>query len=337
MLGRVASVRIVVFGDTHLGFDSRATAHVGRRRRGDDFEANFDRVLLHARNSAADVLVHCGDFFHRSRMHPSVVDRAFERLAAVAAGGTTVLIVPGNHDRSKLPPSLWLGHPNVHVFERPKTVELQAAGLRLAFAGFPFAWGDLRGRFPALMEATGLQESRADATFLCMHHTVSGATVGPSDFVFRSGRDVISRPQLPRVFAVFAGHIHRHQVLQGEHAPVFYAGSTERTSFAEKDEPKGFLDLTIEPTGKSGVTLEWRFNELPARPMVDVDVPASVGAAGLERFLRRASDQIPSDSVVRIKSALPLQTLGLTAATLRSVFPATMNVQWRGEFVRGRQ
>ncbi len=327
----------MVFGDTHLGFDSAVNARVERRRRGDDFDANFDRVLSYAKTTRADVLVHCGDFFHRSRVHASIVDGAFGRLAAVAAAGITVLIVPGNHDRSKLPSSLWLGHPNIHVFDRPKTVQVEVRGMSLAFGGFPFAWGDLRGKFPDILLETGFHQSDAAARFLCMHHTVSGATVGPSNFVFRGGRDVIQRRQLPAATAVLAGHIHRHQVLEGEHCPVLYPGSTERTSFAEKDEPKGFLDLSVEETAESGVALDWQFKKLPARPMVEIDVPASMGPAGLEKFLRDESTKVPTDAVVRLKSATPLETLGLTAAMLRSAFPATVNVQWPGEFARGRR
>ena len=48
------------------------------------------------------------------------------------------------------------------------------------------------------------------------------------------------------------------------HAPVFYPGSIERTSFAEKNEKKGYLTLELEKDGlKSGRLNRWRFHELP--------------------------------------------------------------------------
>ena len=48
------------------------------------------------------------------------------------------------------------------------------------------------------------------------------------------------------------GHIHRFQILSRDlkarvlPAPVFYAGSIECTSFAEKNEKKGYLILEFE-------------------------------------------------------------------------------------------
>jgi DNA repair exonuclease SbcCD nuclease subunit len=69
------------------------------------------------------------------------------------------------------------------------------------------------------------------------------------------------------------------QVLQKDlkgmplNAPVFYPGSIERTSFAEKDEPKGYLILEFETGGASTGTLRiWTFQELPARPMNQLDL-----------------------------------------------------------------
>ena len=328
-------VRIVAFGDTHLGFDLPAKARVERRRRGDDFAANFHRVLEHAA-ARADILVHLGDVFHRSRVPAAVVDDAFGALALLADRGIPVLIVPGNHDRSRLPASLWLGHPNIHVFEQARTVAIEARGVRLAFAGFPFAWGDLRTEFPRLLECAAIGE--ADATFLCMHHTVEGARVGPNGFTFRGGRDVIPRSHLPRqLTAVLSGHIHRHQVLEGDHPAVYYPGSTERTSFAEREETKGFLELDLVVSGTGPPSLTAAFIPLPARPMVDVTIPAELGDAGLRPFLTRAAAALPCDAVVRLAAPAGDERWSpdtISAELLRSVFPAGMNVQLAGGWYR---
>lgn len=340
MLPAMPAVRIVAFGDTHLGFDMPAKARIERRRRGDDFAANFHRVLGHAAGRA-DVLVHLGDFFHRSRVPDQVVDDAFTGLAKLADAGLPVVIVPGNHDRSRLPASLWLGHPNIHVFERPRTVTLEARGARLAFAGFPFAWGNLRTAFPRLAEESAQGSAAAHATFLCMHHTVEGARVGPNGYTFRGGKDVIRRADLPGHFAaVLSGHIHRHQLLHGDHPTVYYPGSTERTSFAERDERKGFLELEVEVRADGPPSLAHTFVELPARPMVDLALPAAAGESELRPFLARAAAALPCDAVVRLVS--PEDDTGrllelVTAELLRAVFPPGMNVQLAGGwFRRGR-
>ena len=114
----------------------------------------------------------------------------------------------------------------------------------------------------------------ADLRLLCLHQTVEGAQVGPADFTFRRGPDVIAGRSIPPGFAaVLAGHIHRHQVLDHDldgvpfAAPVFYPGALERTSFAERAEPKGYLVLDAVPGAEGGTVASWRFIRLQA-PLV---------------------------------------------------------------------
>jgi len=327
---------IVLFGDTHLGFDLPCRPRVERRARGEDFFANYQRVVDYALATRPAAVLHGGDVFHRSRVHHSVVERAFEALAEVAAAGIPVLIVPGNHDRSRLPPSLWLGHQNIHVFDRPRTVVIETSGGRLAFGGFPFAWGDLRASFADIVERSGVMSVDAGACFLCMHHTVAGASVGPIGYTFRAGRDVIPRAALPpSLTAVLSGHIHRHQVLTGNHPPVFYPGSIERTSFAERDEPKGFLDLTVTTSADRAAVTGAQFVELPARTMIDLPVPPEVERSDVGAFLTRSAAALPPDAVIRIDAGARSAELGeaLGAAQLRAALPPTMSVQWhRGRF-----
>src|SRR5687768_5782419 len=100
------SVRIVFLSDTHLGLDMPARPRVERRRRGEDFFDNFERVLAYASENAnaIDLLLHGGDVFFRSRGPPFIVDRVYQRLVAFAESGVQVGIIAGNHDRSRLPP-----------------------------------------------------------------------------------------------------------------------------------------------------------------------------------------------------------------------------------------
>jgi DNA repair exonuclease SbcCD nuclease subunit len=329
---------VVLVADTHLGFDLPAHPRVSRRRRGDDFFANYERVLRHVLGHRPDALVHAGDFFFRSRVAAPVVDRAFEALAGVASEGVPVVIAPGNHDRSRLPPSIWLAHPGIHVLDRPRTVVLEGGRARLAIGGFPFVRGDLRAAFPGKLQESGLASADADFRLLCFHQTVAGARVGPHGFTFRSGPDVLPPERLPRALAaVLAGHIHRAQVLDSNDGPpVLYPGSTERTSFAERNEPKGFFDVTLAAgTGGSGAAVEASFVELPARPMVDVALPGGEPAQVVAR-LRQAARVLDPESVVRLTAAAGVTAQlarQLTAPLLREIFPATMNVQLSRELI----
>jgi DNA repair exonuclease SbcCD nuclease subunit len=92
--------------------------------------------------------------------------------------------------------------------------------------------------------------------------------------MFRPNKDVIPGRAIPHGFAaVLAGHIHRHQVLKADlsgrsiAAPVFYPGSTQRTSAAECGEAKGYVTLAFEPAAEgTGSIRGWTFHPLPDVP-----------------------------------------------------------------------
>jgi exonuclease SbcD len=243
-------VRLLFLSDTHLGHDLPARPRALRPRRGADFFESFEAALAPARSGEVDVVLHGGDLLYRSRVPAWLSDAALAPLRRVADGGVPVLLLPGNHERGSLPHPLLALHRNLHVLDRPRTVVLEAGGVRVAFTGFPYA-SDVRDRFPALLAEARAGAPAADVRLLCLHQCVEGATCGPGDFTFRTGPDVIPLAELPRdVAAVLCGHVHRHQVLRADGVPpVIYSGSTERTSRAEAGEAKGVVLLRLDPDG----------------------------------------------------------------------------------------
>ncbi len=309
-------VRVLFVSDTHIGFDWPARPRVVRRRRGDDFFQNFERALEPARTGEVDVVVHGGDLLYRSRVPAWLAETALVPLKRLASSGVPVLLVPGNHERARMPYPLLAIHEGLHVFDRPRSVVLDAGGVRVAFIGFPYT-DDIRRRFPYIFAAASGQNTAADVRVLCLHQCVEGATCGPGNFTFRFGADVIRTADLPGDVAVtLAGHIHRHQVLRpAGRPPVIYAGSVERTSFAEAPETKGFVVLQLTRSGLGS----FEFRPLPARPMVARTVHFD-HADPMEANARVAAaiDSTPHDAVVhlRVTGAMPAT---LTAAALRAM------------------
>jgi len=324
----VGRARILLLADTHLGFDDPRRPRVDRRRRGPDFFDAYDRALAPAREGKVDLVVHGGDLLFRSRVSAALAQRAYARLVELADRGVPVLVVPGNHERARLPHPLLLSHPLVHVFDRPRTFVLRAGGLRVALSGFPFARRVGEDSLPDLLERTGWHEHDADARLLCVHQAFAGATVGVQDYTFRAGEDVISRRQVPAVFAaVLAGHIHRAQVLdEGWAPPVLYPGAIERTSFAERDESKGYVLLTIA----ADRLVDHAFVPLPTRPMevVHLDTRGLRENQVRERLLQRLGVLDP-EAVVRIDVPGSSLSRALRADAVRAVVPASMNVTVR--------
>jgi len=231
--------RILFLADTHLGFDLPLRPRVERCRRGPDFFHNFDLALRPALQRKVDLVVHGGDLLYRSRVKPWLVQKAVAPLLRVADRGVPVIVVPGNHERSRIPFPLLAAHDKVFILDRPRTLRFDIRGHALAVSGFPCVRDGIRDRFADLLGRTGWRNVNGTIRLLCIHQTVEGATVGPKGYTFRGGSGVIRGRDVPSGFAaVLAGHIHRHQVLRTDlsglplAAPVFYPGSIERTSFS---------------------------------------------------------------------------------------------------------
>ena len=329
------TIRILLLADSHLGFDQPLHPRVERRRRGIDFFTNYQRILSTARQEKYDLVVHGGDLFYRSRVPPAIVEQAYQPLLRVASAGIPVLLVPGNHERSRLPQHLWLAHEKVHVFDKPRTFTFSLKGQTLAFSGFPFA-RDVKEAFPALLEETGWQEAQADFHYLVTHQTFEGAQVGPVDFTFRQGPDNIPGEWIPREFsAVLSGHIHRAQTLDRTldgrdlAAPIIYPGSIERASFAERFEDKFYVSITVY-LDEGETRQEIEYHKLPARPMVKLEIPVEDRTPDQVKLLiRERLALIKPDAVVRVDltGQTRERTLeGLTAPVLRALAPESMNI-----------
>ena len=324
--------------DTHLGYDLPFRPRIQLRRRGPELFANFRQVLDDAVARKVDCIIHGGDLFYRSKVPQRLVEMVFKPLKKIAETGIPVFIVPGNHERARIPHSEFSIHPNIHVFTRPRTFCLKAKGRTLALSGFPFVRKDVRGQFKHLFEQTGWRQKAADCRLLCMHQSVEAAVVGPSGYVFRWGRDVIRGRDISSVFsAVLSGHIHRFQVLAHDlhgtplGSPVFYPGAIDRISFAERDEAKGYLVFNIEQgIDKGAIKLKWEFQPLPTRPMHILKLKAvPVGGRAFSSMLERKLKNFPEDAIVNLKILCPLsdeQSAILRLEALRTIAPPTMNV-----------
>ena len=332
------NIKLLIFADTHLGFDFPVNPRIQRRRRGPDFFEKFRAILREAKNEKVDFVVHGGDLFFRSKLPPKIIDLVYHDLFEFAHHGIPLYIVPGNHERSLLPQSLFLGHPNIHVFDVPKTFLFETENIKVGLSGFPCVRYDIKSNFVKILPNI---DPNHDIKLLCMHQTVEGAQV--EHFTFRAGQDVIPMRDIPPHFdAVLSGHIHRKQILRKfidraqTYLPVIYPGSVERTSFAEKNEPKGYFIIEFRYDDLNGkFTPKLLFKELNTRPMVDINLPNTISSDNLEDYLRKRIKALPAEAVVRLKASKHISNeirTALTNSFLRSIFPETMNFQLSADF-----
>jgi hypothetical protein len=147
-------IRVLLLADTHLGLPGHF--------------APFERALQPAFEGEADLVVHGGDVFFRSRVKPNLVLEAFAPLKRLADAGVPVVVVPGNHERSAIPYPLFAAHPGIHIFDGPRTFALNVAGIRIAIAGFPNDRNAIAARFSDLLERTGWRSVPSDVRLLCL-------------------------------------------------------------------------------------------------------------------------------------------------------------------------
>ncbi len=324
-------LRLLLLGDTHIGFDLPLKPRVARRPRGPDFVQNLRLALQPALRGEVDLVVHSGDVFDRPNPPVEVVRMAYDPLLEVARTGLPVLVVPGNHERSRLPRPLLLTAPDLHVFRRAERWRRTVAGMRVEVLGMPFhrcVDGPALRHTLAGAEPT---DPSCDVRLLLGHLAVEGAIVGIDEYMFRAGRrDVLPGSAVPdRYAALLSGHIHRRQLLTETpsgrpfDAPVVYAGSIERTSIVEREEPKGYAILHIEPGPAGGRLADVRFVDLPARPMTLLQPPARQEAA-IASWLGDELCRLPGDSVVQVRLRAGAT---LSAAVARAVAPSTMSMR----------
>jgi len=126
-------------------------------------------------------------------IHTADTHLGFE-ITSVPQRGIPVLLIPGNHERSRFPFDLFHGSKNVFVFDCPKWISLRLGGYSVGIAGFPFIRENSRRTFLNALEQTEYDSLRSDFNILVTHQAFDQATVGPVDFTFREGRpDTVSR------------------------------------------------------------------------------------------------------------------------------------------------
>ncbi len=333
------TLRILFCSDSHLGLDWTRRPRIERRRRWPEFVAAYERAIRSAIESRVDLIIHGGDMFYRSRISTELTMWGREPLQALSDQGIPFLWIPGNHERGQVPHPLLWEDDYIHIFHKAQTFNFRIRGMKVAVSGFPYNSNHLEQSFPDQIDQTGWKMQSADVRIMCMHQIVAGAKVGPINYTFRRGRDIIPGRLIPDQFAaVLSGHIHRHQILTRSldgnplAAPVIYPGSLERTAFAERNEAKGFLMLTFSPDDSGHGKLEDQlFIEQPTRPMIvhTLDPSTWRSPCRAREDLGTLLDSFDPEAIVqlRVPERHPDWTRDLLGlAKLRRLIPPTMNI-----------
>ncbi len=248
-------MRYLHLTDTHLGVDRWFLGAPPDWRRSDDHLAAMSRALEPARRGEVDMVIHSGDLFDRSKPPARAVAGAAALLAAIARQ-VPVLLLPGNHDTRGIAAHYPGGIPGVQILDRPGRVI--AAGADIAVVPY----------FRKAADWATAAAPFAGADLLVCHQSFHGAVVPGYTFRHGANDETVRASQMPRVGAVLCGHLHTRQTLDSGPTRVHFPGSTERTSFVERTETKGYALGVVGDCH--------RYVDLPARPMTVVRVEADL-------------------------------------------------------------
>ena len=282
------TLQVLLTADNHL--DPSAVQYGPRRfERKRDFQRCFEVLVNFALENRPDLLLVGGDFY--DGILPGNPARAFvaEQLKHLSEQGVKVLMVSGHHDTPRSveqgasPLAVHAKSGQVYFFheQRPVSKTLEIDELTVNITGMSLNPALPPGADP--LEGAALSREGQVKIFLT-HYPIEG-------FEGYFGQEThIQASSIPKGFQLFgAGHLHRHQekTLNGTH--VIYPGSTERASFQEEGEKKGFVWLELDPSG----IIHQEFHSTPARPMEAINCRFSGGGSltrQVEEALKRRAD-----------------------------------------------
>ncbi len=289
-------MRILHLADTHIGYSAyrRVDSFSGLNQREVDVYDALEQFVDYAINTHPDLILHAGDLFDSVRPTNRAISHVLDLLLKLSKEEIPFVVISGNHETPRL-------RETGSVFRLFEHIE----GVHPVYAGEyePIRFDDLGvlvHAIPHTQDRIKLELEKVEINrdfkynILMLHAGVSGVSV------FKQGvfnEEIIEYDELGDEFDYIAlGHYHKAVHVGGD---AYYSGSTERLSFTEAGEPKGFLELDL---GGDGVV---RFKKLDIREMLDLEPVVYRGGLTAGEVMSRIKERIlgcnPVDKVIRLK------------------------------------
>ena len=284
------TVQILLTADNHL--DPPASSFGPRRfeRRQDHLKC-FEEVIDYAAENRPDLVLLAGDLFDTVRPGNLVRAKVMEDLKVLHDLGVRVLAVSGDHDTPKVaeegssPIAVYGNSGYVDFFQDTNQFSVRGFsidGLSVEVAGLSRNPLLSSGEDPLAKAPVNLA---GDVNIILTHYPVEG-------FVGYSRDDpVIKLASFPaNCQLACVGHFHSYQTKEMQHTAIIYPGSTERASFQEENEEKGFVWVELSREG----VVSREHIKTSSRPFKTVDVFFPEDPAPMEilkQVLDMAQDQ----------------------------------------------
>ena len=302
------TVHVLLTADNHL--DPSAVQYGPRRfERKRDFQNCFDVLVNFALDNRPDLFLIGGDFY--DGILPGNPTRAYvsEQFKRLHEKEITIVLISGHHDTPRSveqgvsPLSVHAKTGHVYFLQdphpTPKLFHIGDESVNVTGMSLNPSLGPDQDP----LEGKRVEHS-GDVNIFLTHYPIEG-------FEGYFGQEThIGKSSIPNDLQLFAsGHLHRHQKKTINGTPIIYPGSTERASFNEEGEEKGFYWLELD---KSGI-LNQEFHQTPARPMETIDSRITGEGGSLTRQIQDVLEKrVSGEKILRLKvfGKVSLEQLG---------------------------
>ncbi len=322
------ALRAVHISDTHLGFGTynRIDPETGINQREMDFYGAFEKTIDETLTIQPDFVVHSGDLFDTVRPQNRAIDVALRQLVRLSDAGIETILISGNHSTPRLKET-----GNIFtIFEHLEHVHpVYEAGVSRVPVGDTLVHAVPHSTNPSLDEVLAEAEPSPDfgRNVLVLHAGIKESGYKMDEF----NEQAVPQELLSDEFDYIAlGHFHKFSAVS---ANAFYSGSTERHSFSELGQPKGFVEVDLE-------SRKVNFHEIPVREMVELEeIDASgLDAQGISSATRQTVEGAEiGDRIARlvVRNVSPLAAKTLDVASLRRLGSEAMHFELKIDRVAG--
>jgi len=291
-------MKILHVADTHLGYSAyRKVTEDGINQREMDAYDTFKQFVDYAIKSKPDLIIHAGDLFDSVRPNNRAITFAIKQIIRLSKKNIPFVVIAGNHEHPKLKEtghifSIFDHMDHVYPIYNAKceTLSFKINNEKIMIHAIPQC--EFKKQFNEELKKLK-PDSTSDYNIFVSHGAVTGIKV----FSMNEFNELIIPTKiLNKNFDYIAlGHYHRYTKLASN---AFYSGSTERFTFTDAPDKKGFLELELSD-GK----LKHTFIELENRAMIDPK-PIKCSNLKLDEVMKKIKETVieikPKEKTFRI-------------------------------------
>ena len=291
-------MKILHVADTHLGYSAyRKVTEDGINQREMDAYDAFKQFVDYAIKSKPDLIIHAGDLFDSVRPNNRAITFAVKQIIRLSKEKIPFVVIAGNHEHPKLKETghiLSIFDHMDHVYPiysaKYETLSFKIKKEKITIHVIPQC--ELKTQFNEQLKKLKPDQT-ADYNIFVAHGAVTGIKIFSMNEL---NELIIPTEVISKNFDYIAlGHYHRFTKLANN---AFYSGSTERFSFTDAPDKKGFLELEF-----TDEKLKHNFIELENRAMIDPK-PIKCSNLKLDEVMKKIKETVgeigPKEKTFRI-------------------------------------